>query len=362
MASQQILHTTPPASRYARGWHCLGPASDYKDGKPHRLEIFGTRLVAFTGEDERIRILDAWCPHMGADLALGEVKGNAIVCRFHGWHWGGDGACEHVPCAKRIPPKARTRAWISCEQNQLLFIWHDPEGAPPLPEVEIPRIEACFADEWTKWTIRKMVIGNNCRELVDNLADVAHFGPVHGSPAVYFCNTFDRHIGYQMFRGVESELLGRGLVADSAYFGPAYHVTRMTAEVEGKPIDTILLNCHVPIDAQSFELRYGVMVRKMPGLSEEESHQMAQAYVEQAQASFFQDVEIWHNKIRVDRPVLSDADGPVYQLREWYRQFYTDVAELPADLDRKKVFEWRDGNWRTLDAVPPEAVSNLHRI
>ncbi|MNL33014.1 3-ketosteroid-9-alpha-monooxygenase oxygenase subunit [compost metagenome] len=73
-------------------------------------------------------------------------------------------------------------------------------------------------------------------------------------------------------------------------------------------------------------------------------------------------MEIWHNKIRVDRPVLSDADGPVYQLREWYRQFYTDVADLPADLDRKKVFERRDGAWRTLDAVPPEAASKLHLI
>ena len=93
MEAQQFLQTAPQPTRYARGWHCLGQASDYKDGKPHRLDIFGTRLVAFTGEDGGIRILDAWCPHMGADLALGEVKGNAIVCRFHGWHWNGDGAC-----------------------------------------------------------------------------------------------------------------------------------------------------------------------------------------------------------------------------------------------------------------------------
>lgn len=166
MEAQQFLQTAPQPTRYARGWHCLGHASDYKDGKPHRLDIFGTRLVAFAGEDGRIRILDAWCPHMGADLALGEVKGNAIVCRFHCWHWNGDGACEHVPCAKRIPPKARTRAWTVCEQNHLLFIWHDPEGAPPPPAVAVPRISACFTGEWTGWTIRKMVIGTHCRELV----------------------------------------------------------------------------------------------------------------------------------------------------------------------------------------------------
>ena len=362
MASQPQVDAHRTEDRYARGWHCLGLASGYKDGEPHSLSIFGTRLVAFAGEDGQIHVLDAWCPHMGADLALGEVRGNSIVCRFHAWSWGADGVCNDIPCAKRIPPKARTRAWQTCEQNDLLFIWNDPEGLPPPPEVAIPRINACFSGEWTEWAVRKMVIHNHCRELVDNLADVAHFGPVHGSPASYFCNTFVGHVGYQMFRGTESELLGNGLTADSAYFGPAYHVTRMTAEVDGQAVHTILLNCHVPIDQNSFELRYGVMVKKAPGLSDEQNDQIAMAYVEQAHKSFFQDVEIWHNKVRIDHPVLSEVDGPIYQLREWYRQFYTDAADLPADLHKHKVFERRDGAWRTLSEVPPEAASQLSSI
>ncbi|MNF18440.1 3-ketosteroid-9-alpha-monooxygenase oxygenase subunit [compost metagenome] len=62
----------------------------------------------------------------------------------------------------------------------------------------------------------------------------------------------------------------------------------------------------------------------------------------------------------MDKPVLSDGDGPVYQLREWYEQFYTDVAVLPAP--ELKVFEHRDGNWKTLDAVPELARSELHLI
>ncbi|WP_321795781.1 Rieske 2Fe-2S domain-containing protein [Burkholderia sp. BCC1988] len=348
--------------RYARGWHCLGLAADYRDGRPHRLDIFGTQLVAFAGDDGAIRILDAWCPHMGADLSKGEVRGNALVCPFHHWRWGGDGSCEHVPYANRVPHKARIRSWHACEQNALLFVWHDHEGGEPPPHVAIPRIEACFSGEWTPWAVRKMTIHTNCRELVDNLADVAHFGPVHGSPANYFCNTFVGHTGYQMFRGGQSELLGNGLVADSAYFGPAYHVTRMTADVDGRAVDSILLNCHVPIDQHSFDLRYGVMIRKDPALSDDENRAIANAYVEQAHRSFFQDVEIWHNKTRIDFPVLCEGDGPIYQLRDWYRQFYTDIAKLPADLDRKRVFEWHDGAWRTLHDVPPLAASRLHTI
>ena len=31
--------------RYARGWHCLGLADSFRDGKPHAIHGFGTKLV-----------------------------------------------------------------------------------------------------------------------------------------------------------------------------------------------------------------------------------------------------------------------------------------------------------------------------
>src|SRR5690625_7750815 len=104
----------PLPDRYARGWHCLGLAEDYKDGKPHTLNIFGTRLVAFQGENGEISIVDAYCPHMGADLSLGHVEGDTLVCPFHHWKWGGDGVCKEIPYAKRIPPRARKIGRASC--------------------------------------------------------------------------------------------------------------------------------------------------------------------------------------------------------------------------------------------------------
>src|SRR3982074_542004 len=78
--------------RYARGWHCLGLASNFT-AKPVALNYFGTRLVAYRGADGKVHILDAYCPHMGADLSLGCVEGNSIRCAFHAWRWGADGRC-----------------------------------------------------------------------------------------------------------------------------------------------------------------------------------------------------------------------------------------------------------------------------
>ena len=36
-------------------------------------------------------------------------------------------------------------------------------------------------DEWSDWSMVKWEIHNNCRELIDNIADMAHFVSVHGS-------------------------------------------------------------------------------------------------------------------------------------------------------------------------------------
>ncbi|MOA69956.1 3-ketosteroid-9-alpha-monooxygenase oxygenase subunit [compost metagenome] len=48
--------------------------------------------------------------------------------------------------------------------------------------------------------------------------------------------------------------------------------------------------------------------------------------------SFYQDVDIWKHKIRIDNPLLAEGDGPVYQLREWYSQFFMDEADVPAKM------------------------------
>ncbi|WP_336335102.1 Rieske 2Fe-2S domain-containing protein [Pseudomonas putida] len=330
--------------RYARGWHCLGLADQYRDGKAHRLDVFGTRLVAFQGEDGQLNVLDGFCPHMGADLSTGCVEGNAIRCPFHSWRWNADGVCDDIPYAKRIPPRAKIKRWPVAEQNHLLFVWNDPQGNPPIEAQAIPRIDACYDEAWAHWEIAELKIDTNCRELIDNIADMAHFGSVHGAPVEAFSNVFESHMATQIMRARSERLSGDSeLTTVATYFGPAYQITEMTGAMNGQPIHSILLNCHVPIDLDSFTLRYGVLVKKIPGLSEEQNRSIAKAYVQQAQAAFYEDVDIWHSKTRVDNPLLCDGDGPVYQLRRWYEQFYTDIDLLGEDVHAIKRFEVRSG-------------------
>jgi len=333
-----IIKSDPVQERYARGWHCLGLASDYTE-KPQMLTYFGKKLVAYRGQEGgQVHILDAYCPHMGADLSKGCVKGNSIVCPFHSWSWGADGVCDDIPYANRIPPKAVIKSWPTTEQNGLLFVWNDPENNPPLPEQHPRRIEDYYSGEWTNWSVTKLTIHSNCRELVDNMADMAHFGPVHYSNVKEFRNEWDGHCYTQFMAGGHAILTDEAhlMTSVATYEGPAYMTTTMHGALDGKPVVTHLLVTHVPIDTNSFDIRFGVMLKKDPNLTERQNQAMVDEYTKMSIDSFIQDVEIWNNKVRVDNPILCDGDGPINMVRKWYSQFYMNLADIPEDFKGHK--------------------------
>ena len=99
-ASARLIDAGAPPTRFARGWHCLGLADTFRDGKPHAINAFDTKLVVFADSKGDLRVLDGYCRHMGGDLTQGEVKGDNIACPFHDWRWGGDGKCKEIPYAR----------------------------------------------------------------------------------------------------------------------------------------------------------------------------------------------------------------------------------------------------------------------
>jgi 3-ketosteroid 9alpha-monooxygenase subunit A len=74
---------------------------------------------------------------------------------------------------------------------------------------------------------------------------------------------------------------------------------------------------------------------------------------------FEQDVEIWKNKTRIENPLLTEEDGPVYQLRRWYQQFYVDVADISEDMTQR--FEFEVDTAHAVQAWEQEVAENLAR-
>ncbi|MFB7395100.1 Rieske 2Fe-2S domain-containing protein [Streptomyces sp. NPDC056191] len=366
----RVIEAGSVPARFARGWHCLGLADSFKDGNPHEIEAFGTKLVVFQGEDDgRLHVLNAYCPHMGGNLAHGTVKGDAVACPFHDWRWSGDGRCAGIPYARRVPPRARTRAWTTLERNKQLFVWNDPEGNPPPAGVTIPEIEGIHgpdAGEWSDWTWKTArVEGSNCREIVDNVVDMAHFFYVHYAFPTYFKNVFDGHVATQYMESAPRGDMDLGnlsspLRSDASYYGPSYMVDYVWTEVApGVEMEMVLINSHFPVSADSFMLQYGAIVKKLPGMTDEEAAEAARSLIGGLETGFEQDIEIWRNKTWIDNPLLTEEDGPVYQLRRWYEQFYADAADVKEEMTRR--FEFEIDTERANKAWRSEVEENLAR-
>ena len=354
----RAIEAAAAPTRFARGWHCLGLVEKFRDGKPHSIQAFGQKLVIFQGEDGKLNVLDAYCRHMGGDLSQGAVKGNEIACPFHDWRWGGDGRCKQIPYARRVPLRARTAAWPTLDQDGMLFVWNDPEGNPPREEEALPRIEGALDEEWTDWLWYETFVETNVREVIDNNADMAHFFYVHLSFPTYFKNIFEGHVAAQYMNGKAREdarprlpegspkMLGNTSVA--AYYGPSFMIDDLTYTYDTMDVRTTLINCHYPIDENSFVLQYGIIVKKQDGLDEEAAMEVADTQASYVKKGFEQDVQIWKNKARIDNPLLCEEDGPVYQLRRWYEQFYVDVADIKPEMVERFEYE--------LDTTKPNEV------
>ena len=304
-------------------------------------------LVVFADSQGELKVLDGYCRHMGGNLSQGTIKGDEVACPFHDWRWGGDGKCKLVPYAKRTPRLARTRAWETDVRGGLLFVWHDHEGNPPQPEVRIPEIPESASDEWTDWRWNSILIeGSNCREIIDNVTDMAHFFYIHFGLPTYFKNVFEGHIASQYLHNVgRPDINDMGttygeahLDSEASYFGPSFMINWLHNNYGGFKAESILINCHYPVSQDSFVLQWGVIVEKPKGLDEKTTDKLARVFTEGVSKGFLQDVEIWKHKTRIDNPLLVEEDGAVYQMRRWYQQFYVDVADVTPDMtDRFEI-------------------------
>ena len=118
----------PKKAQLKPGWYKVADSNDIGSMEAIQVDDFPTQIVVWRGKDDQLSALDLYCRHMGASLACGEVEKDGIRCPFHAWRWSGEGSCNEVPYAKRIPPKAVTRSWEVDELDGSIYVWFDRDG------------------------------------------------------------------------------------------------------------------------------------------------------------------------------------------------------------------------------------------
>ncbi|XP_067120547.1 cholesterol 7-desaturase nvd-like isoform X2 [Centruroides vittatus] len=167
----------PPA--YPNGRIPLLESRDLSVGECKPVTAIGRQFVIFRGKTGKSFVLDAYCPHLGANLGIdGKIHEDCIECPFHGWRFSGhDGSCVKIPYAEKAPKVANIKRWETIEQNGFIYVWHHAEGQPPLwkPAV-ISEIEDGL---WHCKGRTEHIINCHIQEIMENGSDLAHFDCLH---------------------------------------------------------------------------------------------------------------------------------------------------------------------------------------
>jgi 3-ketosteroid 9alpha-monooxygenase subunit A len=315
------------------GWYQLAYSIDIEPGQSKPMHYFGQEMVMFRGEDGRVRVLDAYCPHLGAHLGYGihqadgggKVEGNNIVCPFHSWKFNGDGQVEEIPYAKNIPPKVKgkqcIRSWHVEEKNQVIWIWYHPDKTvEPLwevvaiPEADDPSLGWSRVDRSKVKTWRMKTIP---QEVAENSVDYAHFLYVHQvkSDPTAEANYNEHHCKRVVKTNMQTP---KGIVEgciDSENWGPGQSQIRFTGITE-----TLLFGNLIPVDEELVEINFTFFQPLVNG--ETPTGGVQEAIIKDLIRQLNEDQIIWEKKIYRAQPTLCDGDGPIARFRKYYSQFY----------------------------------------
>ncbi|MFI4933829.1 MAG: Rieske 2Fe-2S domain-containing protein [Caulobacterales bacterium] len=126
-----------PADSWPRAfWYCASASQRLTD-RPLGVRVLDRDLALYRDAAGVARALEDRCAHRGAQLSLGEVNEGALACRYHGWRYGRDGRCAHIPsliAGQSIPRGVGVRVFPCREADGYLWVWMgegDPSEAPP---------------------------------------------------------------------------------------------------------------------------------------------------------------------------------------------------------------------------------------
>lgn len=303
------------------GWFVIGYSDELAVGEVKPIEYFDTKLVMWRGEDGQVRVVDAFCKHLGAHMGYGgRVQGNELECPFHGWQYNGEGSVTEVPYAERVPPSAARPCeiqWPVVERNKFIWTWYHPEGVAPQWDVE--DIEEVGDDKWTDYDCYEWIVYAPIQNMAENGVDKAHFKYIHGMKDVpNYVYEFDgvrrtAHVSSTMGtpKGeVEGAIINKNI-------GPGQSTTRFTGITE-----TLLVSGVTPISQDKMHLRFA-----FTQLKEEADGPMAalsQAMRKELCKQLDQDKIVWDRQKYIERPSICDGDGPILQFRKFFSQFYAE--------------------------------------
>ncbi|MFJ4689116.1 aromatic ring-hydroxylating dioxygenase subunit alpha [Streptomyces sp. NPDC088789] len=124
----------PPQLPYPVGWFCPAFSQEVRRGQVITRQLAGQDVVLYRTRRGTVRATRPYCPHVGAHLGGGRVRGKELRCPLHHFTFDTDGTCTGTPYDRQVPELSVAMMPVR-EQAGLIMVWYHPDGEPPDWEV-----------------------------------------------------------------------------------------------------------------------------------------------------------------------------------------------------------------------------------
>lgn len=157
-------------------WHPVGISTQLAAGQMVASQLLDTGIVIWRDSEGVVHAWEDRCPHRGMKLSMGPLESDGVVCPYHGWIFGKEGQCKHIPALPDMAPEsmtARVTQYAVKEQYGLIWVCM---GTPAQDVLLFPE----FHDEH----LRKVWcgpydVGSSAPRIIENFLDMGHFAYVH---------------------------------------------------------------------------------------------------------------------------------------------------------------------------------------
>ena len=308
-ACESKTNTTPD---FPMGWYSVARSSELLVGEVKPVQAFDREMVLYRTRSGVTVVQDAFCPHLGAHLGVkGRVVGESIRCPFHGWRFGTDGKCEHIPYSEDIPERARIRTWHCEEKNGEIYIWFHPENTAP--QWELPDLPELNDPNRTSPRYTEFLVPAHVQDIAENSCDPVHFQFVHSMTDVPPSEVTIEENGRVLHLNSDASNADFPSQLHATVYNPGFAMVRNTY---GPNAEMVMYNSAQPINPHETRMRWTLTVRR------EIEDVAGDDVMDGIIAGLNDDYPIWSNKVHKHRPIFCKEDKTLVLFRKWVRQFY----------------------------------------
>jgi phenylpropionate dioxygenase-like ring-hydroxylating dioxygenase large terminal subunit len=305
------LDHIPESPRFHQCWYPVALAGEVTAERILGIDFLGTRIIAYRDAANKPIVQEAWCPHLGADLSLGDCVEGTIRCPYHHWRFAPDGHCTDIPTGDKIPPGAKIFTFPTAEAWGLVWAFN---GDAPL--YDVPQIPDAKETD-LHYSANTRGIGNFPHWIAtSNGVDFQHLRSLHkidaGAPD--HLDVGEHSIEFS----IDTErYLQHGRISGTNVF--AQHL-----RVQG--MHHFMLFTGAPVDARTSRGFFVVGIRKTEGQPAEAANGQLQGLKAFVQGLLEEDLPVL-NTIRFRRGVMTASDRHL-------SRYFKYVSEYPLAAAR----------------------------